>query len=333
MKKQNTLKPDTAVKEYWRDNEHFSDFLNACLFNGQAIIKSCELEDQDTEASLVHKRGDTVDSITAARDNVKLWAEKYSPALDINFALLGIESNMFVDYSMPIRIMGYDYVNYKRQYDSNAKKYKNATDLSLTSDEYLSRMRKKDRFIPVITVVVYFGEKPWDGADSLHQILDIHPVLKEFVNDYKILIIEANNQELNFANKNNRMFFDMLKIVLNKNLSKKDIWDKAIEYSEQQPIELSVVQALAGVTGVSVNLDVLKKEDSGMCTFFNELIEEGREKGVAQGIEQGIAMTLVETNEELGVSKEDILGKLKAKLNISEEQALEYYNTYSKQSA
>lgn len=29
-------------------------------------------------------------------------------------------------------------------------------------------MKKDDRLVPVITVVVYYGEKPWDGAVSLH---------------------------------------------------------------------------------------------------------------------------------------------------------------------
>ncbi len=35
-------------------------------------------------------------------------------------------------------------------------------------DEILSGIKKTDALIPVITVVVYYGEKPWDGATSLH---------------------------------------------------------------------------------------------------------------------------------------------------------------------
>ena len=60
--------------------------------------------------------------------------------------------------------MGYDYAAYKKQYDSNAQKYK--TTEGLDEDEYLSRMKKTDKFIPVITVVVYYGEKEWDGATN-----------------------------------------------------------------------------------------------------------------------------------------------------------------------
>ena len=45
-------------------------------------------------------------------------------------------------------------------------------------------MKKTDKFIPVITVVVYYGENPWDGAVSLHGMLNIPKEMQTFVNDY-----------------------------------------------------------------------------------------------------------------------------------------------------
>lgn len=63
-----------------------------------------------------------------------------------------------------MRIMGYDYVAYKLQYDNNAKKYSLPGADKMEEDEYLSKMKKTDKFIPVITVLMYYGEKPWDGA-------------------------------------------------------------------------------------------------------------------------------------------------------------------------
>ena len=50
-------------------------------------------------------------------------------------------------------------------------------------------------------IVVYYGEKPWDGAVSLHAMLDISEVLKAFVNDYKILFVEARENNLIFHNR------------------------------------------------------------------------------------------------------------------------------------
>ena len=56
---------------------------------------------------------------------------------------------------------------------SNAVKYsaKNRNQLQdVDEDEYLSRMKRTDKFTPVITVTVYYGDKPWDGATSLHGV-------------------------------------------------------------------------------------------------------------------------------------------------------------------
>ena len=115
---------------------------------------------------------------------------------------------------MPLRVMGYDYGTYKKQYDSNARKYQASK--GLEEDEFLSRMKKSDKFTPVITMIVYYGEKPWDGAVSLHEILNIPEELKAFVNDYKILLVEARENNLIFHNIKNVAFFNMMKIILNK---------------------------------------------------------------------------------------------------------------------
>ena len=64
------------------------------------------------------------------------------------FVILGMENQGHIHYAMPMRVMGYDYGFYKKQYDSNAKRYKTAEGLS--EDEYLSKMRETDKLIPVI---------------------------------------------------------------------------------------------------------------------------------------------------------------------------------------
>lgn len=51
--KSQALKPDTILKNYWRNNERFADFFNAVLFEGQQIISPDELTDIDTEESSI----------------------------------------------------------------------------------------------------------------------------------------------------------------------------------------------------------------------------------------------------------------------------------------
>ncbi|RHO24211.1 hypothetical protein DW212_09645, partial [Eubacterium sp. AM18-10LB-B] len=38
-------------------------------------------------------------------------------------------------------------------------------------DEFLSGMRKEERIHPVFTLVVYYGEKPWDGPRRLKDMM------------------------------------------------------------------------------------------------------------------------------------------------------------------
>ena len=162
------LTPDIVEKDYWRNNDQFADLFNAVLFNGEFVIQSDSLEELDTE-----------------------------------------ESQQLVHYAMPMRVMGYDYLAYKKQYDSNAIKYagkEKRKESGLTTDEFFSRMKQTDKFAPVITLVIYYGDKAWDGAKRLHEMLEIPPRLLPFVSDYTLNLVEARNNSFIFHNKNNKDF-------------------------------------------------------------------------------------------------------------------------------
>ena len=170
------LKPDTVLKNYWNDNEQFADLFNAVLFQGQQIINAKELEDVDTEESMVLEHKDYAESIKASRDTIKI--HKKSKEHGVEFVLFGLENQENIHYAMPLRVMGYDYGTYRKQYQSNAKKYKKKN--GLERSEYLSRMKKTDKFIPVVTLVIYYGEKAWDGATSLHEMLNISEICRNY---------------------------------------------------------------------------------------------------------------------------------------------------------
>lgn len=116
------LKPDVVVKNYWRNNEQLADFFYAVLFEGRQVIKSDELEDMDTEESSVLEHKEYTESIGASRDNVKV--RKNSTRYDVEFVILGMEGQERIHYAMPMRVMGYDYGTYKKQYEDNAYRYK-----------------------------------------------------------------------------------------------------------------------------------------------------------------------------------------------------------------
>ena len=223
---------------------------------------------------------------------------------------------------MPMRVMGYDYGTYKKQYDSNAKKYQ--TKEEMTDDEYLSKMKQTDRFTPVITVVVYYGDNPWDGATTLHGMLNIPDKMKPFVNDYKMLLVEARQNDLIFHNMTNIAFFDMLKVVLDKSVTKNEAKEKVIKYAIEHNVDKTVVMTVAGATNRKIDYNALsKKGDVTMCTLFDEIEKEGKITGEAKGI--------IETGFDFGLSENDILQRLQNKLDVSLQKAQEYFEMFGKQ--
>ena len=287
-KKTQKLKPDTVLKNYWRSNERFADFFNAVLFEGKPIIRPEELEDVDTDEASILEHGKYAESIQAARDNIKI--RKKSKTYGVEFVMMGMEHQEHIHYAMPMRLMGYDYGTYKRQYDNNALKYKTAE--GMEHDEYLSGMKKTDKFMAVITVVVYYGEKTCDGAKTLHEMLDIPPEMERYVNDYKMLLVEAGRNNLTLRHADNVDLFNLLEIILDKSISGNEAKKRAIQYSEEHGTDKTVIMTVAGATNSKIDYDRFGKGDGAMCTLFEEIARENETKGIEKGIEKGIRGTV-----------------------------------------
>ena len=216
-----------------------------------------------------------------------------------------------------MRVMGYDYSTYEKQYDSNAAKYKSAD--GMEEDEYLSRMKRTDRFMPVITVTVYYGRKPWDGATSLYGMLDIPEELRKYVNDYRMLLVEARKNELVLHNMNDVDRFNLLEILLDDSRPVGGIRSRAIGYTKERSVDKSVIMTAAGAVGNKIDYDALEqKGDVDMYTVFEETRIEGR------------AEEIIDTGHEFGLSDDDILGRLQRKLDISLEMAQRYLKELDK---
>ena len=83
------------------------------------------------------------------------------------------ESQDKIHYAMPQKVMLYDGMDYEEQIRNLWKQrmecQKQARRIGkplehLTAAEYLSRFRKNDRLIPIISLVFYYGSDPWDGT-------------------------------------------------------------------------------------------------------------------------------------------------------------------------
>lgn len=320
-----SVKPDVVLKNYWNDNARFADFFNAVLFQGENVIDPKDLEDVDTEESSVLEHRQYAESVTAARDSIKI--QKKSTKHGVELVMLGLENQEHVHYGMPLRVMGYDYGTYRKQYESNAVKYTKTKDL--TEDEFLSRMKKSDRFTPVITIVIYYGEKAWDAAVCLHDMLDIPGQMKLFVNDYKMLLVEVRKNSLKLHNIDNRDLFNLLDIFLNNQGNLKESREKAMQYAREHQVDKTVVMTVAGTANCSLDYEEINAKGGKRNMYA--VFEETRREGMEQGLIRGRAFEIIETGKEFGFSQSETLERLQRKLNISKAQAQDYVREYKEE--
>lgn len=287
-------KSDIVLGEYWRDREHFADLCNAVLFGGEQVLLPEELEEQDSNVSKVVQHGKTVRSNKAARDVVKV--AKYSKVHGAQLAILGIENQDKIHYAMPLRVMEYDANNYRKQYKENAKKYRGKK--GLTSDEFLSKMKRTDKFVPVITIVIYYGEKNWDGARCLKDMLRVSPQIESYVNDYPMHLVELGSNGLPLQNEDNINLFQLCKILYDNTKTLTERKSCVVEYTRENKVDSEVLLAAGAITGKAI--EVNEEEGESMCSFFEELEKECEKRG--QLVEK--LHTVKRVMEKLGLSLE-----------------------------
>lgn len=167
---------DIAQKNFESYNDVVADIVNGSLFEGREIIKAESLVDAQPFSQ--YKAADGI-----LRQQERDVA-KYCMDLNCNLrlALVGVENQMVIDLDMPIRVMGYDGVSYRDELNQD----------EIVVDKRTGRRRKvRGKRYPVITLVLYFGKRPWKKPLCLYEVIDVPEVLKPFVNDFKLNLIDV----------------------------------------------------------------------------------------------------------------------------------------------
>ena len=316
------MKADVILKKYWDDKERFADLFNAAMFDGLKVISAKQLSSIPNEVSNIVFGKNGANSVTRLRDVLAKYQVN-----DVTLAILGVENQKEVHYAMPLRSLLYDGLTYQKQYDEIAKKNKRKK--KETSGAFLSGMTKDDKLKPVISIVLYYGEEPWDGATSLHDLLDIPEGWENFINDYPIHLVEMRNNELEFKNKDNQDFFQLLKIIYDKSISYKERKKTVIEYDEMNDVANEVLLAVTASSDYNGLYRIKnRKEDIDMCELFEAIMQEGKDAGKIEGKIEGKAEQIVKIYQKLNFSKDNILKELISELQISMPKAREYYEMY-----
>jgi len=311
---------DTEGKRYLFNNDIFADAFNYLVYGGKQVIKADKLREIDTtELALPYGNGAKV-PVQKYRDILKLWDAKMDDAAI--YVILGTELQDKVHYGMPVKDGLYDMLGYSNQIDEIRRSYrnqngKNDTDgelvidgdslkIKLTSEEFLSGLRKGDKLIPIITAVVYLGDTPWDGPRSLHDMLDFkNDAIKDFVPDYKInLISPADMDDDEFAKFNTDLGFAMNVIK-----HQSDNADEIIGATNHRKIDRDTAVFLN--TAVKLNLEY--EEETGgvdMCLAMEKKEKRDEVNGAIKGMR--IA----------GMSDNDIVAQIIKNFNVTKEYVL-----------
>ena len=182
---------DTVTKQYVSDPKVFADAFNYLIYNGEQVIRPEQLTDLDATQFAIPYREEEEGKPEATqkyRDVLKTLAVKTDERC--TYLVLGIENQTNVHYAMPVRNMLYDAMQYEKQVRQLAAAHRKKHDAA-TSDEYLSGMNREDKITPVITLVINFGSKKWDGPIRLHEMFSEQPEhILRLIPDYQVLLID-----------------------------------------------------------------------------------------------------------------------------------------------
>ena len=298
-------KVDIATKQYMSHRDVIADVFNFYIYDGRQVIKPEKLQKIDTAEVALPYGNDAEIAVQKLRDNIMLW----TMAMDDKaaYAVLGIENQDKIHYAMAVKNMLYDALQYAKQVEEAKRSYRNGLNkkrIKLNSEEFLSGLKKADRLMPVITLVEYFGDKDWDGAKSIHEMLSVDDdELLSYVPNYKINLIEPAKISDEDYDKFKTDVGSVLQFI--KHQSDEDgSWIKGktrFKHVEKEAVELINLITGSKITGEE------KEEVVDMCRAWENSINNAMREGMREGELKGKIEILY---EECNMSIHDIARKV-----------------------
>lgn len=282
---------DTGWKRFFSDNERYADLINGFGCGGEQIVQKEDLQEADVQTGIQKS-----ECFVAAQKNrrgghsAKQRDMVRKTAFGINFAVIGIEHQEEIDYKIPLRQMSYEAGEYEKQAAAIRKEVRNDPK-GLSSGEYLYGFRKDSKLYPVITFILYTGEKEWNGPLYLSDIIDFHEIpdsLKEMVNDCRIHLLEIRKWDhMEVFQTDVRQVFEF--IHYSKDAKKlRELVAEDPYYKEMDEDAFDVVVTYTKAEELVQVKDYHKKGGGiDMCEALTTLIEEGRVEGIELGRLEG----------------------------------------------
>ena len=290
-----------------------ADAFNFYVYDGAQVIKPERLQKIDTVEFMMPYGNDAKAAVQKIRDNLIVW-ESVTDG-DAVYVVLGTENQDKIHYAMAVKNMLYDALQYAKQVEEAKRSYRDRSkkkQIKLNSEEFLSGLKKEDKLMPVITLVVYFGDRDWDGAKSIHEMLSVDNVeLLSYVPDYKINLIEPAK----ISDENFDKFKTDLGAVMQfiKHQSDKDgSWIKG--NSRFNHVEKEAVELINIITGAKFAGDD-KEEVVDMCRAWENSMKDAKIEGKIETLYEECEMSIPDIAKKVSKPEEyvrEVIKRMKA---------------------
>lgn len=276
---------DIITNTYWADNERFADIMNVGMFQGRKVLSAERLEEKDSNSAALTERMKKKKGIQKRRDVLK------KADFGTNFVLIGIENQTGLHRAMPVRIMGYEFLEYNKQLSNIEREHRRKKDLS--EEDYIAGFSREDRLNPVCTLVIYYGKEPWTGPTKLSDILNFENLpeeVQELVADYPIHVIDARRfKDSEKLETDARLLFGILQ--REDDAEAVETYARENEEAFQNVCE-DTFDAIAILTNHKSIIGIKEQSQNeggnyDMCEAFRQMEERGEKRGEKRGRELG----------------------------------------------
>ena len=279
---------DKIMKEFLENNAYFVDFFNAYFFDGKRVLKpeNCmELDSEMNDANMDLEKH--VDVIRKYNDG-----NLYSAFI--------IENQSYVDMSMVVRAAVYEFVAYERMLKKSKK-------------------NKSKEKLPMVNILVFYtGERPWNAARQLSELVEVDERFKSYFHDYQMNLIEiTGNTSYNFNEEDVYNLFYICRSIYDQSIYE----EKSNHFGLVKSSVLKVVKTLTDVEWLDLE-ELEKKEKIEMCEAEKRWLEvkskEWEAEGIRKGIEQGSEKKELEMYQTM-VDKGFSISSIASIFSVSEE--------------
>ena len=290
-------KYDTCMKEFLQNKDRFADLFNGCCFQGRQIIRAEDLREASENYVITDKR---LPGKTRQKDTEIIRDVKMVLGSGMVLQVLAVENQSYIDYAMPLRCMGYDAAEYRRQLKERKQERRllmnsenRPKNPAVSMDETLSGILSSDRLHPVYTLCLYSGTEPWDGPRKLSDMMAFDPQnqnLQSLFEEYHLHLFCINEQHVFDAFRSDlKPLFQAINCRNNKKKMIELMKDES--YSHLNEDTWDAIAVMTDNAAMLQKKDLYKtenqKEEFNMCQALQELMQDERNEGRIEGRNEG----------------------------------------------